>query len=393
MYKYKFLPMLFCTIIAIAASGLMVTNADAYPRYKNDAEDPGSNCSQCHGDFTDGTSPKGNTFPSDSKHEMHRNGSYMDTECDLCHTQGDSRNPFTGSSNGTSNNTGLGCTGCHEEYGLRAHHFVSGITICAVCHPGDPTPPSENVPPSYYGTVDTLADNPCNDSESANMDENWTVGDLVGLDNDGDGIYDANDSDCGTCGNGVLDTGEDCDPSIPGTECCESDCTYSLAGSDCSDGEYCNGNETCNDTGVCLAGTPVDCSDGIGCTDDSCDEVNDICENTPNDANCSDDGVFCNGSEFCDGALDCSSTGDPCPPQLCDEGLGSCVDCLVDGDCDDGIVCTDDSCVAGTCSYVNNTAPCDDGDICTSVDVCSGGTCAGGSPLDCDAPMTAAILY
>jgi hypothetical protein len=138
------------------------------------------------------------------------------------------------------------------------------------------------------------------------MDENWTVGDLVGLDNDGDGIYDTNDPDCGTCGNGVLDTGEDCDPSIPGTECCESDCTYSLVGADCSDGEYCNGNETCNDMGICLTGTSVDCSDGIGCTDDSCDEVNDVCVNDPNDTSC-DDGVGCT-VDTCDPVSDCVFT-------------------------------------------------------------------------------------
>jgi hypothetical protein len=58
--------------------------------------------------------------------------------------------------------------------------------------------------------------------------------------------------------------------------------------------------------------------------------------------------------------------------------------CTLDTDCDDSNVCTDDSCVAGTCSYANNTAPCDDSDACTTSDTCSGGICVGGSPLNCD---------
>ncbi len=52
--------------------------------------------------------------------------------------------------------------------------------------------------------------------------------------------------------------------------------------------------------------------------------------------------------------------------------------------CDDGNVCTDDSCNAATgCSYTNNTNLCDDNNVCTTADVCSGGICSGGSPLDC----------
>jgi hypothetical protein len=58
------------------------------------------------------------------------------------------------------------------------------------------TPPPENTKPPYYGTVDTRADNPCNLVAESNINENWTIGDFVGLDNDGDGVYDGADSDC-----------------------------------------------------------------------------------------------------------------------------------------------------------------------------------------------------
>jgi hypothetical protein len=48
--------------------------------------------------------------------------------------------------------------------------------------------------------------------------------------------------------------------------------------------------------------------------------------NTPNDANCPDDGLFCNGTEFCDPAADCSSTGDPCAAgEVCDESTDTCI--------------------------------------------------------------------
>ncbi len=169
----------------------------AYERYKNDAEDDGSNCSLCHGDFDGSTSTKGSVFPENDKHEMHRGGAYMGAACGLCHTSQDGRNPYLGSSNGTGNNDGLGCNGCHNAFGLRAHHVANGITQCTGCHPSDGTPPAENEIPPYYGTADTNVDNPLNPVATANMNENWTIGDFIGTDNDGDNLYDMADFDGG----------------------------------------------------------------------------------------------------------------------------------------------------------------------------------------------------
>ena len=54
-------------------------------------------------------------------------------------------------------------------------------------------------------------------------------------------------------------------------------------------------------------------------------------------------------------------------------------------DCDDGNVCTDDSCNPATgCVNANNTAPCNDGDACTTSDTCSAGACVGGAAPNCD---------
>jgi hypothetical protein len=135
-------------------------------------------------------------FPSGNKHTMHRSSSYMDTDCNLCHKDGDNRNAFIGSSNGTANNAGLGCVGCHQAEGLRAKHARGGVTGCSECHDDGPAQP-EDVKPPYYGTPDTKADNPANDVMASNTNENWSVGDFLGLDNDGNGLYDLADFACG----------------------------------------------------------------------------------------------------------------------------------------------------------------------------------------------------
>jgi hypothetical protein len=180
------------TLLAgVAASLLMLcaSSSFAWNRY-NDG------CADCHGDFRDDTSPKGtlfsNTANNNNKHDMHRYT--MGTDCDLCHSQGSHADPFTGSSAGTDDNPGLGCAGCHMELGLRAHHVANGME----CHGNEGPPPDESDEmPTYYGTVDTLADNPCNDVLASNTNENWTVGDFLGLDNDGDNLYDLADYSCG----------------------------------------------------------------------------------------------------------------------------------------------------------------------------------------------------
>lgn len=107
-----------------------------------------------------------------------------------------------------------GCVGCHGRLedggndgissgygaGLRQRHNNSGIGSCAGCHtdsnPINYTPVGEHVKPPYFGTADTNADMSCNPDLIAQTNENWTVGDFVGLDNDGDLSFDFNDSDC-----------------------------------------------------------------------------------------------------------------------------------------------------------------------------------------------------
>jgi len=95
----------------------------------------------------------------------------------------------------------------------------------------------------------------------------------------------------------------------------------------------------------CQAGTAPTQDDGVSCTDDSCDEVNDIIVNDPNDANC-DDTLWCNGAETCDQTNDCQP------------GI------LVT--CDDTEVCTNDTCneIFDACVYIPIDDDTDFYDIC-----------------------------
>lgn len=149
-------------------------------------------CFTCHGDFRGPTTTKGTVFPSNNNHEMHRASTSMGTACNLCHI-GSSRLPvIIGASTGTANNPGLGCSGCHVGAGLREHHFANGVIECYDCHTPE-TPAAETVKPPYYGTADTKVKNPGNPVQVANTNENWSVGDFLGLDNDGNDLYDLAD--------------------------------------------------------------------------------------------------------------------------------------------------------------------------------------------------------
>ena len=125
----------------------------------------------------------------------------------------------------------------------------------------------------------------------------------------------------------------------------------------CDDGQFCTGVERCVG-GTCQDGLDPDCDDGVGCTDDFCDEVNDVCANTPNDGNC-DDGDFCTGVGTCDPMNDCQAGTDPCPDdgEFC-TGVESCLGapfnrCEASGNpCQEGEVCDDDidECVPPPCT-------------------------------------------
>lgn len=192
-------------------------------------------------------------------------------------------------------------------------------------------------------------------------------------------------------------------------------CGYAkLTGTSCADANKCNGDEVCS-SGLCGAGTPLDCNDNNPCTTDGCVAATGCVNAKQNGTSCADANK-CNGAEMCVSGVctpqappDCDDknpcTVDSCDPAggcshspvspgtKCDDGnvcngISTCsgTQCVAGTplSCDDANVCTDDSCVPATgCKYVNNTLDCSDNDLCTTNDKCSAGTCKGGAATNC----------
>jgi len=175
----------------------------------------------------------------------------------------------------------------------------------------------------------------------------------------------------------LVGTAPNCDDGVGCTDdsCNEStdSCDNIANDANCDDGLFCDGAETCDAVLGCLAGTAPNCDDGVGCTDDSCNEATDSCDNIANDANCPDDGLFCDGAEYCDAVNDCSSTGDPCTGgAVCNESTDTCDTpvCNNNGTCESGEDCNNcpNDCISGTSG---------------SAAVCGNGICEAGDGEDC----------
>ena len=180
--------------------------------------------------------------------------------------------------------------------------------------------------------------------------------------------------------------------------------THTADNAACSDGLFCNGAETCDAVLGCRAGAPPVVADNVACTDDSCDEVNDRVVHAPNNGVCSD-GQFCNGAETCDVALGCRPGVAPvltdnvaCTTDACDEvadrvthtaNNAACSDglfCNGAETCDvalgcrpgvapvqnDNVACTDDSCdeVNDRVVHAANNARCDNALVCDGSETC-----------------------
>jgi hypothetical protein len=147
----------------------------------------------------------------------------------------------------------------------------------------------------------------------------------------------------------------------------------------CQDGLYCNGIETCDpakapagSTTGCAPGTAVNCSDGVSCTVDSCNESTHSCVHLPSDAACND-GLFCDGVETCAPGAPGADGTTGCKP-------GTTVNC------DDSIPCTTDSCNETTdqCDHAADNSKCSNGVYCDGAEVCNPAAgCQAGIPVNC----------
>lgn len=199
---------------------------------------------------------------------------------------------------------------------------------------------------------------------------------------------------CERCADGYVRDGDAC---LPGS------CVVSA---DCSDGDFCNGTETCVDH-ACVSGAAIECGPhgtcqagnglcgcaigwtGTGCT--ACGPgylaVDGDCvkgECSSNEA-CSD-GDPCNGEETCgqdhqcrSGApVDCGTNG------TCSAGACSCdpgYEGVACDTCAEGYLEVQGQCLPGTCA---TDLACSDGKVCNGQETCSAEhTCAVGAPLAC----------
>ena len=165
----------------------------------------------------------------------------------------------------------------------------------------------------------------------------------------------------------------------------------------CADPLFCNGDETCDTLADCQPGTPPP-GDGVVCTDDVCDEVNDVVVSTPNDANC-DNGLWCDGVETCDAVLDCQAGTAPplvpdgvsCTDATCDEPNDRIAQVPNDAHCQNGDVCDG----AEFCNPIFDCQPplapldCDDGDECTA-DACDAVLGCSNTPIPSCVPVPSA---
>jgi subtilisin-like proprotein convertase family protein len=83
----------------------------------------------------------------------------------------------------------------------------------------------------------------------------------------------------------VVDDTDGDQGTVAGGWCVDLVVTSCTTSSNCSDGNFCNGEEACVGN-VCVNGTPINCEDGQFCTIDSCDPPTGQCGHAPN--TCSD---------------------------------------------------------------------------------------------------------
>ncbi len=165
-----------------------------------------------------------------------------------------------------------------------------------------------------------------------------------------DGLFCSGSEVCreGFCAKGVpvvctVDDGVPCTDSV----CDEATqgCVQRPNDAKCDDGVFCNGQERCSASSGCQASGPVACPGGkVSCVVGQCQEPLKSCVQVIDDSVC-DDGLFCTGFDYCDPNLGCQSSAPPCQDgvactdDFCDEGSASCTFLPNDGHCDDGLFC------------------------------------------------------
>jgi len=166
-------------------------------------------CKTCHGDFQENENYTSKTDGATWNANLMDGHSAFGITCNACHKSGGFGEVFlNASADATLSKSCVGCHGrdddvngscvggsgsqveCGSGAGLRSKHAQAGVGTCSGCHSGDPTPTGEQVNPFNYGKTGVAMTDACNADSSESQFGSY------GLDNDGDGQADADDSDC-----------------------------------------------------------------------------------------------------------------------------------------------------------------------------------------------------
>jgi cysteine-rich repeat protein len=206
------------------------------------------------------------------------------------------------------------------------------------------------------------------------------------------------------CGDGiVIESEEICDAGTSNgmTACgCNGNCEYPDSTTTCDDGSFCTAGDRCDGSGTCQSGQSSPCALGA----DACREGSDTCDECLSNTDCAD-GTLCNGAETCDGELGVCVAGTPveCTGDLlCDAQTGDCacpsgeaevepgvcepIECDTNADCLDGNVCNgDETCNTSTGQCEAGTPlECGDGLACNGIETCDASDgCLSGTPVEC----------
>lgn len=165
----------------------------------------------------------------------------------------------------------------------------------------------------------------------------------------------------------------DCGGATPYCDPATSQCVECLTNVTCDNGEFCNGAEACV-SGYCQPGSDP-CPGDFACAVATCDEGADTCDYAVDPLTCLiGDVCYTDQDEnpaaqcqYCDSSVDQLSwtfrpQGTPCTGGTCD-GAGHCRICVRDSDCDNGLFCDgSERCNGGQC--VTSLPPCVSGEAC-----------------------------
>ena len=238
---------------------------------------------------------------------------------------------------------------CRRLHRARRHSCAGGIET-NTCAPGAPTgidATCDTLDDDCDGTTDEAfvsTPSACGIGACASIGSTTCIGGAV-LDTCAPGSPVGTDATCDG-------RDDDCDAFIDEAftpTCVGTSTLRCVAGStvthDCSDSNACTGIESCN-AATCVPGVPPTVDDGNACTADACDPHTGVSHTPTPGVSCSD-GNPCNGAETCDASAHCASgtplpldDGNVCTADVCDPLRGVTHDPLAVGaSCDDGDPC------------------------------------------------------